>query len=77
MTYSWRFRTLTRDAGGQFLYNTGPVTSLNDPDLNIRQVYDLTVTTSRGTSTVLRGAPVAPSNVGKASMPDYWPRNCG
>lgn len=71
ITYSWRFRTITRDAGGQFLYNTGPVTSLNDPDLNIRQVYDLTVTTSRGTSTVLRGAPVAPSNVGKASMPDY------
>ncbi|MFJ5846605.1 DUF4331 domain-containing protein [Streptomyces sp. NPDC092903] len=71
VTYTWRFRTLTRDAGGQFLYNTGPVTSLNDPDLNIRQVYDLTVTTSRGTSTVLRGAPVAPSNAGKASMPNY------
>ncbi|GAA2997805.1 DUF4331 domain-containing protein [Streptomyces drozdowiczii] len=71
LTYSWRFRTLTRDASGQFLYNTGQVTSLNDPDLNIRQVYDLTVTTSRGTSTILRGAPVAPSHVGKASMPNY------
>ncbi|MFJ4967046.1 hypothetical protein EES43_25565 [Streptomyces sp. ADI96-02] len=70
-TYTWRFRTTVRDAAGQFLYNTGPVTSLNDPDLNIRQFYDLTVTTARGTSTLLRSVPVAPSHVGRASMPDY------
>lgn len=71
VTYTWKFRTTVRDAAGQFLYNTGPVTSLNDPDLNIRQFYDLTVTTARGTSTLLRSVPVAPSNVGKASMPNY------
>lgn len=57
VTYTWRFRTLTRDAGGQFLYNTGPVTSLNDPDLNIRQVYDLTVTTSAAPRPCCAGPP--------------------
>ena len=29
------------DAASQFLYNTGPVTSLDDPDLNYYQTYDL------------------------------------
>ncbi|MFJ2222170.1 DUF4331 family protein, partial [Streptomyces anulatus] len=43
VTYSWRFRNSYRDDANQFLYNTGQVTSLNDPDLNFRQVYDLVV----------------------------------
>ncbi|AYN33726.1 DUF4331 domain-containing protein [Streptomyces albus] len=71
VTYTWRFRNEIRDAAQQFLYNTGPVDSLNDPDLNFRQFYDLTVTTARGTTTLLHDAPVAPSRTGKASMPDY------
>nr|WP_257578632.1 DUF4331 domain-containing protein [Streptomyces sp. JJ38] len=72
LTYSWKFRTHVRDAEGQFLYNTGPVTSLDDPDLNIRQTYSLTVTDRWGQRhKLLRDAPVAPSRVGNASMPDY------
>ncbi|GGX46096.1 DUF4331 domain-containing protein [Streptomyces chryseus] len=71
VTYTWRFKNKIRDAADQFLYNTGPVTSLNDPDLNFRQFYDLTVTTSRGTSTLLRNVPAAPSRTGEASMPNY------
>ncbi|WP_327352740.1 DUF4331 domain-containing protein [Streptomyces sp. NBC_01304] len=71
VTYTWRFRNEIRDADGQFLYNTGPVRSLKDPNLNFRQVYDLTVTDARGTRTLLRGAPAAPSRTGQASMPDY------
>lgn len=71
VTYTWRFRNKIRDAADQFLYNTGPVTSLTDPDLNFRQVYDL-VRTSKGRSTVLlAGATAAPSRTGNASMPDY------
>ncbi|MGR8012140.1 DUF4331 domain-containing protein [Streptomyces hypolithicus] len=69
--YTWRFKSKYRDSANQFLYNTGQVTSLNDPDLNYRQFYDLTVTDSRGTRTLLRDAPVAPSRVGRASMPNY------
>ncbi|MFI7382198.1 DUF4331 domain-containing protein [Streptomyces sp. NPDC049813] len=72
LTYTWKFRNRVRDAGGQFLYNTGQVTSLTDPDLNFRQTYDLTVSDSRHhTRTLLHDAPVAPSRTGSASMPHY------
>lgn len=59
-----------------FLYNTGPVESLTDPDLNFTQTYDLELLRLQHGKTVSRhplakGLPVAPSNVGKASMPDY------
>ncbi|MET7368198.1 DUF4331 domain-containing protein [Streptomyces sp. NPDC005566] len=59
-----------------FLYNTGAVESLADPDLNFTQTYDLELLRLQHGKTVSRhplakGLPVAPSNVGKASMPDY------
>ncbi|WP_406388065.1 DUF4331 domain-containing protein [Streptomyces sp. NBC_00887] len=59
-----------------FLYNTGPVESLTDPDLNFTQTYDLELLRLQHGKPVSRhplakGLPVAPSNVGKASMPDY------
>ncbi|MER7124508.1 DUF4331 domain-containing protein [Streptomyces goshikiensis] len=71
VTYTWRFRNSYRDAANQFLYNTGQVTSLNDPDLNFRQFYDLVVTTGGKSRTVLENVPAAPSRTGKASMPNY------
>lgn len=79
-------------SGGTFLYNTGPVTSLDDPDLNVFQTYDLSKLTFRNvkkkiakpngkkktkrfTKTkaqlLVDDAPVVPSRVGDASMPDY------
>jgi hypothetical protein len=54
-----------------FLYNTGQVTSLTDPDLNVRQTYLLQRITKDGTKTLLKKAKVAPSFTGAASMPDY------
>ncbi len=62
--------------GGSFLYNDGPVTSLTDSNLLYRQTYTLTEidTTQAGvatTKTLLTDKPVAPSNVGSASMPSY------
>jgi hypothetical protein len=39
--YEFRFTT-TRLNGNTFLYNTGVVTSLDDPDLNVRQTYSIT-----------------------------------
>jgi hypothetical protein len=41
ITYQFRFRTETR-FGNTFLYNDGPVTSIDDPDLNVRQFYSIT-----------------------------------
>ena len=81
LTYTWIFDTVVRDGANQFLYNTGPITSLDDPNLNVYQTYDLTVTDGNGNTTVLLGNgdgvaspgdPIAaPSIVGPASTPDY------
>lgn len=57
-----------------FLYNTGQVTSLTDPDLNFYQTYSVKEITARGKKpprTLISNARVAPSHVGTASMPDY------
>jgi hypothetical protein len=71
-TYTWVFTNHIRDDANQFLYNTGVVTKLDDPTLNFFQTYTLTETNAAGeTKTLLKDAPAAPSNVGKASMPNY------
>jgi hypothetical protein len=74
-TFRWTFTDRYR-SGDTFLYNTGPVKSLTDPNLNFLQTYDLTVLKQSNGRVVSQqrlatGVPVAPSNVGKASMPDY------
>lgn len=73
--YRYTFTT-HRTNGNTFLYNTGPVTSLTDPDLNIAQTYDIDLLRLRNQQLISRtkvadDVPVAPSNVGKASMPDH------
>ncbi len=69
--YQFRFTTTTANPG-TFLYNTGQVKSFDDPDLNIRQTYTLTEVDEHGRSRVLgRNLPVAPTNVGERSTPDY------
>ncbi|SDM87957.1 DUF4331 domain-containing protein [Streptomyces wuyuanensis] len=75
LLYRWTFHDQVRN-GDTFLFNTGPVTSLDDPDLNITQTYDLEMVRLRdqhviSTTKIANDVPVAPSNVGKASMPDY------
>lgn len=73
--YRWVFTNHYRNEN-TFLYNTGQVTSLDDPDLNFFQTYDLLKIKIRRTGVKLvkrlvNDAIVAPSNVGEASMPDY------
>ncbi len=70
IVYRWKFQTHYRDPG-TFLYNTGVVTSLRDPDLNIYQTYDLYRFRGGKRVQLLNDAKVAPSNVGRASMPNY------
>jgi hypothetical protein len=72
LTYRWVFSSRYRNPN-TFLYNTGPVTSLNDPDLNFRQTYDLIrINHDNGNQkAVVNDAVSAPSNVGAASMPNY------
>ena len=72
ITYQWVFKTQDDRATKTFLYNNGPVKSLSDKTLLFRQTYTLSKIDAAGKATVLiDNAPVAPSNVGKASMPDY------
>ncbi|MFJ2111814.1 MULTISPECIES: DUF4331 domain-containing protein [unclassified Streptomyces] len=59
-----------------FLYNTGVVKSLYDETLNFTQTYEIELLRLEHGKVVSKHAlakdvPVAPSNVGKASMPDY------
>jgi hypothetical protein len=70
ITYRWWFFDKYRSKN-TFLYNTGPVTSLDDPDLNFSQTYRLEKVTASGTTTLVRSGRVAPSRVGAASMPNY------
>ena len=70
IVYRWTFTNHYKNKN-TFLYNTGQVTSLSDPDLNFTQQYTLQKITPYGSQTLLRNAPVAPSDVGPASMPNY------
>ena len=74
ITYQWRFTTEIRNPG-TFLLNTGPVTSLDDPDLNVRQFYNLIrIDGPRRTGSARQLAarlPVAPPNIGPRSFPNY------
>ncbi|PAZ16117.1 hypothetical protein CLM62_10645 [Streptomyces sp. SA15] len=75
LLYRFTFETHVKN-DKTFLYNTGPVESLDDPDLNITQTYDIELLRLKNQhleskTKVADDVPVAPSNVGKASMPDY------
>ena len=85
-TFRWTFTNQdsrgTADHGdvgkGSFLYNDGPVKSLNDPHLLFKQSYKLEqivdpTGTAPVTTTILDNVPVPPDNVGTASIPDYIP----
>lgn len=71
IVYEWRFFTQQRNPN-TFLYNTGPVASITDPNLNVFQTYSLTRSDRGGaTRTLIENVPVAPNNVGKRSFPNY------
>ncbi len=70
VTYQFRFKTSVGNPS-TFLYNTGPVSSPGDPDLNVKQTYSVTRTTSAGSSVLVSAAPVLPANIGPRSNPSY------
>ncbi|GAA2206188.1 DUF4331 domain-containing protein [Nonomuraea monospora] len=71
ITYEWTFRNEDKRGNDTFLYNNGPVTSLDDKNLLFRQRYTLKRITPGGSKTLVSDGIVAPSNVGAASMPNY------
>jgi hypothetical protein len=70
IVYRFTFQNHVRNPD-TFLYNTGPVTSLDDPDLNMYQTYDVQRISGGSTKTIVNNAVAVPSRVGTASMPDY------
>lgn len=68
--YRWRFKNHYRNPN-TFLYATGPVTSLTDPDLNFYQTYNLFKKVGKKSTKIVSNAVVAPSDIGQASIPDY------
>ncbi|HVE71865.1 MAG TPA: DUF4331 domain-containing protein [Thermoanaerobaculia bacterium] len=74
ITYQFQFRSDIRNPN-TFLYNTGPVLTLDDPDLNYRQFYTVTrINGARRTGTQASlgtNFQVAPANIGPKSTPDY------
>jgi hypothetical protein len=74
ITFQFRFRTEIRNPN-TFLYNTGSISSLDDPDLNVRQFYSVTrVVGPRRTGAqrlIAENVPVMPANVGVSSISDY------
>ncbi|MGH9920512.1 MAG: DUF4331 domain-containing protein [Nitrososphaerales archaeon] len=73
ITYQFEFSTVVTNPG-TFLYNTGPISSLTDPNWNVRQFYSVTRYVQDGTTTnttVLgRHLPCPPVNIGPRSIPD-------
>ena len=71
VVYEFRFTTqiLNPDT---FLYNTGPITSLDDPDFNIRQTYSVSRVKNGKRTVLANDVPTPPVNVGPRSTPDYF-----
>jgi Domain of unknown function (DUF4331) len=75
VAYRWQFSNHFRNPG-TFLYAVPPVRSINDPNLNFRQTYDLYYERYRkgrevSSRRIAHDVPVAPDNVGPKTMPDY------
>jgi hypothetical protein len=75
LTYQFRFHTETRNPE-TFLYNTGPITSLDDPNWNRPQTYSVTLVQrgpghSERSEVLGTDLPTPPDNIGPRSTPNY------
>jgi Domain of unknown function (DUF4331) len=70
ITYQFEFETVVEN-GNTFLYNTGPISSLTDPNWNVRQYYSVTRIDSSGTTVLGSNIPCPPVNIGIRSTPNY------
>jgi Domain of unknown function (DUF4331) len=71
VTYRFQFQTQLRNPD-TFLYNTGPILSLDSPNWNRRQFYTVSKVNAQGGTTQLgAGLACPPCNIGPLSTPDY------
>jgi len=71
VTFQFRFRTELRN-NNTFLYNTGPIESIDSKNWNRRQFYSVTMVDSKGRQKwVCKDLKCPPCNIGPLSTPDY------
>jgi Domain of unknown function (DUF4331) len=70
ITYQFRFTTSIMNPN-TFLYNTGPIGSLTDPNFNRRQTYSVTRIDAFGSHVLATGLASPPCNIGPLSTPNY------
>jgi hypothetical protein len=71
VTYQFNFRT-ENTIPSTFLYNVGPIESLNSPNWNRKQFYSVTRVTGNGNAQMLaNNVPCPPCNIGPLSTPNY------
>ncbi len=72
ITYQFQFRTEIKNPN-TFLYNTGQITGLDDPDWTLRQTYSVYRVEKGKRVQLASNLQTPPSNVGTHSIPDYAP----
>ncbi len=70
ITYQFLFQTQVRNPN-TFLYNTGPITSLDSPNWNIRQTYSVNKVWHGKVIPLGSGLTCPPCNIGPRSTPNY------
>ena len=70
ITYQFRFQTRLRDPN-TFLYNTGPILSLDSPNWNNRQFYTVTRIRHGQREELAQDLASPPCNIGPLSTPHY------
>lgn len=70
ISYQFRFRAVIRNKK-TFLYNTGPITSIKDPNWNRPQFYSVTRVEKGRSQLLARDLAAPPVNVGVRSTPKY------
>jgi hypothetical protein len=70
VSFEFNFTTRVRNPD-TFLYNTGPIQSLDSANWNRRQFYTLTRVTKSGRQQLGSGMTCPPCNIGPLSTPDY------
>lgn len=70
ITYRFRFQTELQNPN-TFLYNTGPITSLNSPNWNRRQFFSVSKVVNGEETVLSEHLTCPPCNVGVRSTPNY------
>ncbi|MFN8593286.1 MAG: DUF4331 domain-containing protein [Thermomicrobiales bacterium] len=68
--YQWNFKTEIVNPNS-FLYQSGPIDSLDSPNLNVRQTYTLSEGRGGVLTEIASGLMTPPVNIGPKSTPDY------